>query len=654
MVASAYRFPASSGMARPHGHGALACLSVLILLLPATTTATSYSSLCHTPAPAHDLLAGRGHRFRTGPSPLPEISAGYFSGGEDLRFASDKSYIPRSLSFYSRRASRATDDPAVLHVFATLTLVGTQWRRHHARPHSVSFDLDGYYSTASAESSELCMVGSGSYAREDGFGVILLSDVVLRLHVPRPFNLSRPFVTGRLQGAKFRDVTLVAYADIDSEYNYGVVTSCPALPAPVRVLQHEFFSCHRLKALLLGSYSLEYGTGGDATSSTSPPLLRHKLMRFDQIRCGDIGVLRAYMVFEANTSYAHPSNYTVGLRRGLAVGNEALVAEGFWNTLGNQLCLRACRVVRLGPSRADLAVRECNIGVSLWFPTVWSIRERSIAVGMIWNTSSRISDGDTTSKASSGVISMSRGASYRDDLSYVTYNYSRVDEAKKHFRLSKPALSKERKGTFPGNYSYQDFAFSAHLKKHGLYGYVQASPIAIGSALVQGDRLMAEDAFYGNWTSDMKKQRLHNVSYDLQYYDGYPNSTASISRQWLSRQHRMSAEGVYDTKTGSLYMVACQVLGNGSSDCQILVTAQFAPVDADARERVVGTISSLRKQSDPLFLEGLDFVAEGMYTLQIDAAISRMDTEGVMLVASMTLSCVFTGLQLLHVKRHPE
>jgi hypothetical protein len=62
----------------------------------------------------------------------------------------------------------------------------------------------------------------------------------------------------------------------------------------------------------------------------------------------------------------------------------------------------------------------------------------------------------------------------------------------------------------------------------------------------------------------MKKQRLHNVSYDLQYYDGYPNSTASISRQWLSRQHQMSAEGVYDnTKTGSLCMVACQVLGNG-------------------------------------------------------------------------------------------
>jgi hypothetical protein len=77
-------------------------------------------------------------------------------------------------------------------------------------------------------------------------------------------------------------------------------------------------------------------------------------------------------------------------------------------------------------------------------------------------------------------------------------------------------------------------------------------------------------------------------------------------------------------------------------------------VDADGRERVVGTISSLRKQSDPLFLEALDFVAEGMYTLQIDAAISRMDTEGVMLAASMTLSCVFTGLQLLHVKRHPE
>jgi len=31
-----------------------------------------------------------------------------------------------------------------------------------------------------------------------------------------------------------------------------------------------------------------------------------------------------------------------------------------------------------------------------------------------------------------------------------------------------------------------------------------------------------------------------------------------------------------------------------------------------------------------------------------------MDMEGVMLVASMALSCVFTALQLRHVKKHPE
>lgn len=63
----------------------------------------------------------------------------------------------------------------------------------------------------------------------------------------------------------------------------------------------------------------------------------------------------------------------------------------------------------------------------------------------------------------------------------------------------------------------------------------------------------------------MNSQRLLNVSYDFQY------TVADVKR-------RINAEGVYDTKTGSLCIVACQV-SNGSSDCQVLVTVQFAPVE---------------------------------------------------------------------------
>jgi len=55
-----------------------------------------------------------------------------------------------------------------------------------------------------------------------------------------------------------------------------------------------------------------------------------------------------------------------------------------------------------------------------------------------------------------------------------------------------------------------------------------------------------------------------------------------------------------------------------------------------------------------LFYEALEFAGDGMYTEGLAESVSRMDMEGIMLVASMALSCVFTALQLRHVRKHPE
>ena len=60
-----------------------------------------------------------------------------------------------------------------------------------------------------------------------------------------------------------------------------------------------------------------------------------------------------------------------------------------------------------------------------------------------------------------------------------------------------------------------------------------------------------------------------------------------VSAASWSGTRRISAEGVYDTRAGSLCMVACQAINVSSpeSDCEVLVTVQFAPMDAVARER---------------------------------------------------------------------
>ncbi|CAL5088911.1 unnamed protein product [Urochloa decumbens] len=597
-------------MARPQRHDAsahhfLLLLPGLLLLLLPSATAASFSTLCGY-KPPRDLP--NTYQISNDASPaLPLITAGHFSGGRDLRFAHDRPYT-RAVTFYPREGlARATSDPA-------------HGESDSGLPHSVSFDLDGYYNDSTSFTVELCMVGSGSYAREDGSDVVLLSDVVLRLHLPQPSNLSRPFVTGSVEGADFDSIALLAYAEFHYAYmlSWAVSGSCPPPPVPVRA---GYYSCHRFRELLRSSYSLEYGPNEhDGASSSSFPLrLRHGTMYINQMRCRLGGAVRAYMVFYANQSVASPaSNYTALRRRTFMIGDEALVADGFWDPSRNQLCLRACRVASSGKSGADLQVRECGIRVRLWFPAVWSIRDRSIVAGRICNTSGNSSAGNTA-----GVISVSRTGGYRGNLSSISYSYTRVEEAKKHYD-SIPALSKERKGRFLGDAMMADAAFSLH-----------------GAA------------------AEANKQRLLNVSYSLEYRVVVVFVNASLSAdisppEMPPRLQHVSAEGVYDIKTGSLCLVACQETTNGSSDCDVLVTFQFAPVNSVEGERGIGTIKSLRKPGDPLFFEAMDFISYGMTVRQIGESISRMDMESIMLVVSMTLSCVFTALQLRHVNKHPE
>ncbi|KAF8676321.1 hypothetical protein HU200_047199 [Digitaria exilis] len=628
-------------MARLHSHQVL----FLLVLLPAAT-AVEYSSLCRSPAAAHDT------GVRVSPLSLPWISTGHFSGSGagDLNFAPGR-YDKHAFTFSPRPSSAtATDDPSTTHLSATLTLRGTRLtRRHGPRHHSVSFDLQGYYyHSTNATAAELCMVGSGSYAREDGSGVVVLSDVVLHLSVPSPSSLSKPFVTGSLKGAEFNHTALVAYAEDD--YAYGQSGSCPESSprggGAREVLHDGWFSCRHLRAVIGSSYSVEYMPIDGSSGGGFPLRQRHGSMYVNQMRCDTNGAVRAYLVFFANQeddAFPSTSYHTARRRwrRGFLVGDEALVADGFWDSSRNRLCLKACRVVvRSGESGGEeqLAVGECGIGVSFWFPAVWSIHDRSVATGMIWNASSN-SDGNT----SAGVISVSRTAwSYVDRLSGITYNYTRVEEAKKHYdSMSKLGKETTKGSRFPGNYSYRDFAFGFSLKEQGFAGFGYASPVTIGSALVEGQELRADAAFEAQ---HVNKQRLLNVSYSMQYH-------AANSPQL----RRISAEGVYDTKNGTLCMVACQVIGNVSSDCEVLVTVQFAPMGGVARERAVGTISSLRNQSDPLFFKALEFIGDaGMSVNDRERSSSRMDMESVMLLASMVLSCLFTGLQLRHVKHHPE
>jgi hypothetical protein len=608
-----------------------------------------------------------------------ELNSGYFFGGEDIHFVKEESnetsysYVSRSFTLLPLHVENTTD-PTLFHVAASLTLSGgrnreyvevggsrPRRRQHYVAGHTITFYLHGYYHS---DTGELCMMdGSGSYHDDDGSNARLLG-VELHLRVPNPSSITDPFVTGRLRGASFDIISLVAYAEGDA-YKYGDgAASCPPSqpPAPPR---SGDFSCAHLKGQLVGSYKLQYGSAYTSGSGTSPLLdlrLQEPSMHVGQVQCTPEGAVRAYVAFSNNTETEH---WSMRRRRRLqlqlsgpprppfVVGDEVVTAEGRWNPARRMFCLRACRVLR---SEMSVVVKECSIGMSFWFPGAWTIRDRSAVAGMLWNYSAQAA-GTTDG---SGVISASSTSEHihRGNFSDVKYSYNDtvVEAAKKLYLTSELSRPKKISGSFmPPNYTYHDFEFGFYGTKDG--GHGNAYPVTIGSTIVYGDRLVADDSFSRHAGIDVNKEELLSVSYDIRQIvlrERRPKNKTSFSSMDFE-EREMTAEGVFDPKTGILCMIACQEY-NGSTDCQILITVHLAWLNATAQGRGRGAISSLRnKATDPdLFFEKMDIHVYGRSSRQVAESISRMDLESIMLVISTTLPCVFTILQIFHVKRRPE
>ncbi|CAO1947967.1 unnamed protein product [Urochloa humidicola] len=650
----------------PHS---LASLCVLLLLVLSSTSTLSIAatptsaSICTIPSPAPKHLDENNDLI---PLSLFELSAGYFFGGEDIHFAKDDSnasFVTHSFSFFPHSVDSTTDS-SLVHVAATLTLSGGRNRsiltRHGRRRrrhrfvghHSVTFYLDGYYSTAS---DELCMKGRGTYRSSDDVSTQRLDGVILKLRMPSRSKLSDPFVTGRLKGASFETISLVAYAEGAYHYTDTDTVSCPpsllSLNSTRRGAHQALganFSCAHLNEHLATSYKLQYASG------TSPVTgIQARRMHVGQVQCTARGEVRAYAAFTNDTDRGgivapHPP---------FMAGDEVVVAEGRWDSARSVLCLTACRAA-YSDSEMAVAVKECGIGMSFWFPSAWTIRERSVVAGTVWNTSQ--------AAGGSGEISVTSidGNNHKSNFSDVKYRYTMVEEARKHY-LNDPVLSDPKKMVkgsefVAPNYTDHDFAFGFYDTSTDMMGSGDAHPVAIGSAMVYGDQLAADDSFSRHALVDMKEGELLNVSYDIRRHvppEGWvrPKNQSSYSVRLETRQ--ITAEGVFDPKTGVMCLIGCQEQRNSSTtDCQILITVHFASMDGKSPQgRGKGAISSLRdKATDPLFFDKIEIVLYGMYSEQLSESVSRMDLESVMLVVSMTLPCIFTVLQILHAKRRPE
>uniref|UniRef100_A0A0D9V441 RING-type E3 ubiquitin transferase n=1 Tax=Leersia perrieri TaxID=77586 RepID=A0A0D9V441_9ORYZ len=579
------------------------CFVLLVLSTTATTLSTAapsgpYSSRCGTsPTPAadqHTDVDDAAALIRSF-----QITSGFFSGGGADTLFSAGSYVSDgfarpSFSLLPHSVSRTTD-PTVLHLAATLTMSGIRVHENYdgffgnsfrKYSHSISFYLDGYYSSASAQ---LCMVGEGSELSNEG-SVTHYAGVALRLRIPSPSSLTDPFVTGNLEGADFEPISLVTYAE-GTSYEYSATASCPPVSDSDSVPRRAI--------------------------ETSP----------------DGGNFSDIFLPEET----------------------AIVADGRWDSVTNRLCLRACLVARSSspPSSTNLLeVRECGIGMSFWFPAVWTIRDRSVAAGALWNATQL----NSSASSSDALITASSFEKFKGNVSDVnySYNFTMLDEAKKNYLKVKARLNtsnkKKSKGSFARNhtnYSRRDFDFMFFLDGGGSG---RAYPVSIDSAMVEGNSLSAEDSFSGHAARQLKQSSLVNVSYGV-LYSVMPKNLTDFVR---TKDRHIWAEGVYDPTTGYLSLVGCGEL-NDTMDCRILITVQFTPSsDGEGFSHGKGRISSLRDSRDSLYFPRRDIALLGMYSHEVSDSIWTMDTESVVVVISTTLTCVFTVLQILHTKRNPK
>ncbi|XP_074556016.1 uncharacterized protein LOC141811850 [Curcuma longa] len=91
-----------------------------------------------------------------------------------------------------------------------------------------------------------------------------------------------------------------------------------------------------------------------------------------------------------------------------------------------------------------------------------------------------------------------------------------------------------------------------------------------------------------------------------------------------------------------------------SIDCDILIHIQFAPVDKKAEVHLNGTITSTRKKSDTFYFDAITISSNQMERTGVVRTVWRMNVEIIMVLVSLTFSCICIAMQIFHVKKQPR
>ncbi|EEF43276.1 conserved hypothetical protein [Ricinus communis] len=659
-------------------------LSFYFLLLTTTAAATTpispsnflsyYTQHCNDIVP--ESPSTNTHiNFALGQDKTLHFDIAYFTGGNQIlpnKNATQNAVVP--LSFHPKRSTiYFTQTPHVVILQATLrfhfpvhfnsrNLREIRFRppRIPVRSRSLDFELYGLWSM---ETGKLCMVGSSRSSFSNLGGVVSSfnnTNVVLKLKYPVVFSNVSSLISGVLESVNdksslgyFEPISILGIPHF-GEYNYTLINKGNDNVCfegndrgndnlhlewldPSTCLTHLYRFARNLK--------LEYGKdchrngSGRCNPFGGDSGILPKFMTIQGIRCerGGNGGIQLLIGFSNSVYYGHgPFGY-----ERVFDPHTMFIGEGVWDEKKDKLCVVACRVLKLKYSLVNASVGDCSIQLSLWFSKTLTIRERNTVVGQISSGIAVNETGYFDRIGFHGSGNMIRG------LTGLKYKYTMLDRVNKFCPIKKTMRGAAGKA-YPNAYS-TDMRFLMSVRNvKGQIAQGFSSPLFVGDQLLEPYRM--NDNHSG----------LVNISYSMTFTT---SSDFQLGDKLLSNASvEISAEGTYDKETGVLCMIGCSHLTSddensakdSSVDCDILVNIQFSPLNAKGRDNTKGTIKSMRGKMDSVYFRQLEISSNSIYKSQATESIWRMDMEITMVLVSNTLACVFVGLQLYHVKKHPD
>ncbi|XP_057743185.1 uncharacterized protein LOC130961359 [Arachis stenosperma] len=503
--------------------------------------------------------------------------------------------------------------------------------------------------------------------------------ILLVLRYPQTFNLTSRVVRGEMQSLKqegslayFDNVHISSQLRHYSSYQFSSElksTSCDLYPYQQELTTHGAKSldtgygfCSFLGQVIQQPFDvLQNYNDRHVTSKLGPfhlgkefssnwtqenfRLLFQILMCEEEASTNDVQTARVSAVLRALP--ASSPIYAWQERTGLS--GLTLFAEGTWNSATRKLCMTGC-------VSSVLDSEECNYQISLHFPNVFSIKQRSVLLGSIYSIKNETNTSflpllfDSLWHPSElknlglynnpqyeqqqqrliplgGIGYMDQKKPLRPILYHVYnetiytynnpyYNYSKVELAAANKKKNQPSklftFIKKLFLKYPTLVDGQDlhasFDFlSNKLNVQGISIHHQSLSNQNSRVLIRMEVLSLEIS-YQHETTEPEEKNLFNISLHMTFSERYFDENAVTFPYFL--------EGIYDSLAGDMYLIGCRkVSSNDKSsvehglDCLVEVKVQY-PSESTRWLKfpsVEMTITSQRSKEDALHFEPITF-----------------------------------------------